>query len=156
MLFFGVVFCLTSSNFYLVEKVGLQSGTPAPAREVPGPFHFLVEMITGIKIKALCFLQTSNRNQCTLEFSRHLPFFRHQSHLLPAQSKITKNHQTEINDNQCTLQFQGICHDVLWNESNFGNFWRKHAKTIRRYPKSIAAPVPVMRNVITRRMSSKV
>ena len=42
--FFGFVFCFTSSNFYFVEKVGVQSGTPAPAREVPGPFHFLVEI----------------------------------------------------------------------------------------------------------------
>ena len=66
---------------------------------------------------------------------------------------VSCKHQTEIN---ALWSFQGICHDVLWNESNFGNFWQKHAKTIRRYPKSIAAPVPVMRNLITRRRSSKV
>ena len=41
---FYCFFCFTSSNFYFVETIGVQSGTPAPAREVPGPFHFLVEI----------------------------------------------------------------------------------------------------------------
>ena len=40
----------------------------------------------------------------------------------------SQNHQKWPNINQCTLQFQGICHDVLWNESNFGNFWRNMPK----------------------------
>ena len=154
--FFNYFFCFTCSKFYFVEKVGVQSGTPAPAREVPGPFHFLVE---------ICGNDHRDQNQSTVfpanikQKSMHFGVFKAFAILSPSKqstSSIVKNHQKSPNRNQCTLQFQGICHDVLWNESNFGNFWRKHAKTIRRYPKSIAAPVPVMRNLITRRRSSKV
>ena len=38
----------TSSNFYFVGKVGVKSGTPAPAREGPAHFHVLAGMITGM------------------------------------------------------------------------------------------------------------
>ena len=61
-MFFGCVFCFTSSNFYFVEKVGLQSGTPAPAREVPGPFHFLVE---------ICGNDHRDQNQSTVFSCKH-------------------------------------------------------------------------------------
>ena len=48
MMFLFMFFCFPSWNFYFVEKVGVQSGPPAPARQVPGPFYFVEKMITGM------------------------------------------------------------------------------------------------------------
>ena len=42
-----VFFFFPSSNFYFLQQVGVQSGTPAPAPEGAAPFYSLVEMITG-------------------------------------------------------------------------------------------------------------
>ena len=42
------VLSFPSSNFYFLDKDGVQSGTPAPARKVLGPSYFLEEMSTGI------------------------------------------------------------------------------------------------------------
>ena len=90
---FGFVFCFTSSNFYFVEKVGVQSGTPAPAREVPGPFHFLVE---------ICGNDHRDQNQSTVfpanikQKSMHFGVFKAFAILSPSKqsaSSIIKNHQ---------------------------------------------------------------
>ena len=57
MMFFFVFFCcfflffiffFPSSDFYFVEEVRVQSGTPAPARERVAVRYFVEEMITGI------------------------------------------------------------------------------------------------------------
>ena len=103
-LFFWDFFCFTSSNFYFVEKVGVQSGTPAPAREVPGPFHFLVE---------ICGNDHRDQNQSTVfpanikQKSMHFGVFKAFAILSPSKQsassiiknhqKSPKNHQTEIN-----------------------------------------------------------
>ena len=98
--FFGFVFCFTSSNFYFVEKVGVQSGTPAPAREVPGPFHFLVE---------ICGNDHRDQNQSTVfpanikQKSMHFGVFKAFAILSPSKqstSSIVKNHQKSPNRDQ--------------------------------------------------------
>ena len=46
--FFFVFFFFPSADFYFLEEVRVQSGTPAPARERVAVRYFVEEMITGI------------------------------------------------------------------------------------------------------------
>ena len=68
---FFVVFCFLfffspSSDFYFVQEVRVQSGTPAPARERVAVRYFVEETITGIR----CTLSTSHFTLQTPHFSR--------------------------------------------------------------------------------------
>ena len=67
----------------------------------------------SVAINAICFQQTSNRNQCTLELSRNLPWLA-----------------------------------LAWTQLR-----KLLAKTCQNHPKSIAAPVPVMRKLLTNKSS---
>ena len=75
----------------------------------------------------------------TLEFSRHLPFFRHQSNLLPAKSKITKNHQTSPKNHQreinalCSFKvFAMMCFGMKATLGTFGENMPKPFEDILR------------------------
>ena len=138
--FVGFVFCFTSSNFYFVEKVGVQSGTPAPAREVPGPFHFLVE---------ICGNDHRDQNQSTVfpanikQKSMHFGVFKACVILSPSKQsapsiiknhqKITKQKSMIINDALCSFKvFAMMCFGMKATLGTFGENMPKPFEDILR------------------------